>query len=434
MSVLALGVSHHSAPASLLEQVALSADGVAKLAADVAGARYVTEAVVLSTCNRVEVYAVVEQFHAGVAEVSDLLARHSGLNLDTLTRHLYVHYGDRAVAHLFNVTCGLDSMVVGESQILGQVRLALRTAQEQGSAGRVLNDLLQQALRVGKRAHHETGIDQAGPSLVGVGLAQAADVLDGLVGRRAVLVGAGSMSGIAATALARAGLGSITVANRTVAHARRLADRVGGRAVPLADLAAALADADLLVSCTGAGGVLVGADLVGRVLAGRPQRPLFVLDLALPRDVDPAVGGLSGAVLVDLFGLKGQLDGGVPAREVAAVRDIVAAEVTAYAESRHVAGVAPTVVALRSKAATVVEAELARLDGRLPDLDPGVRAEVAHSIRRVVDKLLHAPTVRVKELAGEPGGGSYAAALRELFDLDPTAVEAVTRPEAGGAP
>ncbi len=443
MSVLAIGLSHRTAPVGLLERVALGPDAMIKLLRDAVTGDYGAEAVVLSTCNRVEVYAEVEKFHGGVSTLAELLARHAGVPLDELTPHLYVHYEERAVAHLFAVTCGLDSMVVGERQILGQVRHALRVAQRAGTTGQVLNELVQQALRVGKRAHTETDIDEAGRSLVAVGLELAALALDGLSGRRALVVGAGAMSSLAASTLVQHGLRDIVVVNRTAAHAERLAARVGGRAAPPAALACELAAADLVVSCTGAVGTVISADLVRAARTRRadpslaplqpPGAPQCMLDLALPRDVDSDVHGIDGVALVDLDRLSHVLAGADRAADVEQVRRIVAEEVAAFLGWQRAVTVAPTVVALRAMAADVVQAELVRLAGRLPHLDARDRDEIGRAVRRVVDKLLHAPTVRVKALAEEPGGASYAAALRELFDLAPDTVAAVTRVEVAEA-
>lgn len=430
MSVLVIGLSHRSAPVWLLERVALAPEAVAKLLQDLVGTERTAEAVVVSTCNRVEVYAEVDRFHSGVASVTDLLVRHTGVALEDLSPHLYVHYEERAVQHLFAVACGLDSMVVGEGQILGQVKAALRMAQDRGSAGRVLNELVQQALRVGKRAHSETDIDTAGLSLVTVGLELAAVALDGVAGRQALVVGAGSMSALAASTLARAGVEDIVVANRTLAHGERLAAQVGGRAVAMDELGEALVTADIVVSCTGAVGLVVPAELMAAARGRRGGAPQFVLDLALPRDVDPAVSHLDGVAVVDLARLAHILAGDERAADVEAVRRIVAHEVSAFLGWQRAVTVAPTVVALRAMAAEVVDSELTRLAGRMPHLEDRDRQEVAQAVRRVVDKLLHAPTVRVKELAGEPGGDSYAAALRALFDLDPARADAVTRLEA----
>lgn len=431
MSVLAVGLSHRSTPVPLLERVAVAADELAKVLHELREAPHVGESLVLSTCNRVEAYADVDKFHGGVSAVSELLAQVSGVPLETLTPHLYVHYEDRAVQHLFSVACGLDSMVVGEGQILGQLRTAYRVATEEGATGRVLGPLVQRALRVGKRARSETGIDRAGASLVGAGLELAATAIGPLAGRSALVVGAGSMSALAATSLRRAGVGKITVANRSAAGAERLAATLDGCAVGLDRLSEALAAADVVVSATGAAGTVVDEDSVAAGVRARSGRPLFVLDLALPRDVDPAVRTLPGVTVVDLEVLSAALEGGAAAREVEAVRRIVAEEVGDFLAGQRSARVAPTVVALRSKAADVVEAELTRLAGRLPDLDERSRREVAAAVRRVVEKLLHGPSVRVKELAVEPGGDSYAHALRELFDLDPATPGALARASVG---
>jgi glutamyl-tRNA reductase len=311
-------------------------------------------------------------------------------------------------------------MVIGESQILGQLRAAYAYGTELGTVGSVLHDLAQTALRVGKRVHAETGIDRAGASIVSVALDQAEDVLGPLAGRRALIVGAGSMGALSGATLRRRGVTDIVVANRTAERAARLAASLGGRSVPLTDLASELPAADVLISSTGSTGLVVETDMVG----ARPERPLVVLDLALPRDVDPAVAVIPGVTYVDLEALRA---GGamVSDHEVAAASAIVAAELSNHLAEQQQLAVAPTVTALRARANQVIDAELARLDTRTPELSPADRREVADAVRRAVEKVLHAPTVRVKELASTPGGDQYAAALRELFDLDPAAAESV---------
>jgi glutamyl-tRNA reductase len=557
MSLLVVGLSHRSAPVSVLERATLSADAQIKLLQDTVAAEPAAEAAVLATCNRVELYADVDKFHAGVAELSTLLAQHSGVGLDELTPYLYVHYEDRAVHHLFSVACGLDSMVVGEGQILGQIKDSLARAQELHTAGRLLNDLFQQALRVGKRAHSETGIDRAGQSLVTFGLEQlalGAEVSDWARGKKALVIGAGSMSSLAAATLARVGVTEIVVANRTADRAERLAQildeggDVSARAVPMDSVSDELTRADVVVSCTGATGLVLNAEavaaargsvaqpgadevppfrgpgtapaaraavsatdencpldlapmpatpgfsvlgeaavagmaaseleqhaawvdnaprpqssgsvttvldpvaeadaiaalaataaVIGRVPERRRPEPvaeiprptpsLFLLDLAMPRDIDAAVHRLGGVRLVDIESLAEASADAPMAADVDQVRRIVADEVAAFGAALRAAHITPTVVALRSMAAEVVAGEIARLDGRLPGLDDKQRGEITQTVRRVVDKLLHAPTVRVKQLAAEPGGAGYADALRTLFDLDPETVAAVSRAE-----
>ncbi|MGN6634952.1 MAG: glutamyl-tRNA reductase [Oryzihumus sp.] len=431
MSVVVLGLSHRTAPIPVLESVSLDADGVAALARAVRAGESVHEAVVVSTCNRLEVYAEAETFHGAVNEIGEALAASSGVPLVDLREHLYVHYEDRAIAHAFTVACGLDSMAVGEGQILGQLREALRTAQGDGQAGGTLASLFQQALRVGKRAHSETELDTVSVSLVEAGLARAARTLGPLEQTRVLVVGAGSMSSLAATTVARGSAGDLVVINRTRSKAQRLATTTGGRSLPFEDLQQALREADLVISCTGAVGHVLTADMVARAALDRAGRPQVLIDLALPRDVDPRAAEVETVEVVGLEELGADLAPGQVSPQLQQVQDLVTAEVAAYLTGRRAQAVAPTVAALRSRAADVVAAELSRLEQRLPQLDEATRGEVQLAVHRVVEKLLHTPTVRVKELAGEGQGGDYAQALRELFDLDPHDVAAVSVPPEG---
>jgi glutamyl-tRNA reductase len=427
MSVLVVGISHKTAPVPVLERVALDAEGVHKLIREVSDVEHVSEATVLSTCNRTEVYADVERFHGSVEAISKMLGERAGQSPEEVLSHLYVHYDDGAVSHLFHVASGLDSMVLGESQILGQTREALRVGQEAGTVGPALNVLFQQALRVGKRSHAETDIDRVAPSLVSAALSRASEHVGDLAGKHVVVVGAGSMAGLTVATAARSGAASIVVANRTPERAAHLASQYAARAIPLTELRTVSGPVDVLVSCTGAAGVLVRA--VDLAVRRDTDRPLAVIDLALPHDVDPDVAALPGVELIALDTLAGELEQQPGTGDVDGVREIVAQELAAFLAARSSQSVTPTVVALRTMATGVVEAELNRLTARLPELDEVTRAEVELAIHRVAEKLLHHPTVRVKELANHSGAVSYAAALAELFALNPEAVEAVTRVE-----
>ncbi|KWX23697.1 glutamyl-tRNA reductase [Mycolicibacterium wolinskyi] len=439
MSVLLFGVSHRSAPVSVLEQLSTDEAEQAKIIDQVLQSSLVTEAMVLSTCNRVEVYAVVEAFHGGLSVIGQVLSEHSGMGLNDLTKYAYVRYAEAAVEHLFAVTSGLDSAVIGEAQVLGQVRRAYASAEANHTVGRTLHELAQRALSVGKRVHSETGIDAAGASVVSVALGMAeAKLGGGLAGRTAAVVGAGSMGALAGAHLVRAGVERVHVVNRSLPRARRLAENLTEQgivadAVALEHLPQALADADVIVSSTGAVRPVVSLADVHHALAQRnasgTEHQLVICDLGMPRDVDPAVAGLPGVWVVDMDRIQREPSARAAATDADAARTIVATEVANYLAGQRMAEVTPTVTALRQRAADVVEAELLRLDNRLPGLDAAHRDEVAKTVRRVVDKLLHAPTVRVKQLASAPGGDSYAEALRELFELDPQAVEAVAASE-----
>jgi glutamyl-tRNA reductase len=428
MSILCVGISHQTAPVAVLETLALDADGAGKLAHAVAETEHALEAVVLSTCNRVEVYAEVERFHGSVEDVSALLCDIAGGDRAALVSHLYVHYDEGALAHLFTVAAGLDSMVVGESQILGQLRSALTRGQEDGTVGPALNGAFQHALRVGKRGHAETGIDQAAPSVVSAALDRVEAAGVSVRGARALVVGAGSMAGLAVAHLHRRGAASLTVVNRTADHAARLAAPVGAGSAGLDALAERIAAADVVVTCTGATGIVLGADVVLPALVARTTGPpLAIVDLALPHDVEPVLAADTRIHYTGLAALADDLAHGPVSADIVKVRDIVAAEVAGFLGARRGATATPTVVALRSMATDVVDAELGRLWARVPDGDAHLRAEVEQTVRRVAGKLLHAPTTRVKELTGQPAGMSYAEVLAELFSLPSGTAEAVTR-------
>ena len=427
MNLLSVGASYRTADVSTLEKLTIAESAVPELLRKLIAQPYVGEAVVLSTCNRVEVYAAVTGFHGGLSDVCAVLSETSGIPANELAGHLYVHYDEAAVRHSFRVSAGLDSMVVGEAQILGQLRDAYHAATETDSAGRLLHELMQQALRVGKRAHAETGIDRAGQSVVTAALDVAAAHLGELAGRPALAIGAGAMGALSVATLTRAGVGPLRITNRSAARADRLAEAYGAVAVPFAELDAALRDADIVVSATAATEPVLTRE---RLAAAAP---LVVLDLAVPRDVAPDAAGVPGVTVIDIDSLAAARRAMPAAAETAAVEQIVAGEVENFLAWLRGADIAPTVAALRGRAEDVVAAELRRLYARRSEFSEEQRADVSRTLHRVVQQLLHSPTVRVRRLAAEPGGDQYAALLRELFDLDvPHATQADAVPEIGG--
>ena len=434
MTLMVVGVSHRSAPFDVLDRVALDDAEVREVLDTVVGSDHVAEALVLNTCNRIEVYADVDRFHGGVEAISASLAKRSGIPADELSGHLYVHYDERAVHHMFSVAAGLDSMVVGEQQILGQVRSALRSAQDEGTVGRSLNELAQTALRVGKLIHAETDIDRHGASVVSVGLDRAAALLGGLGGRQAVVVGAGAMSSLALAYLQHAGVADITVINRTYANAARLAadsaavgtgDSAEVRAASMDQLADCIAHSDVIVACTGADGVVVAAEHV----PGDGRRRVFV-DLALPHDVDPGIDEVAGATRLDLAALAAGVRRHTDAEAEAAA--LIDRETRTFVTALAAATVEPLVVSLRARADGILEREVARLRLRLPALDDDAAAEVERAMRRAMSTLLHTPTVRMKQLAGDPDGERFTSAVRALFDLDPDQVQVISAVPEGG--
>jgi glutamyl-tRNA reductase len=413
MNLLVMGVSHHTTPAELLERVAVPTAELPALLDALVARPHVDAAVVLSTCNRLEVYAEVSGFHGAVAEVAAVLADHTGVGVDRLAEHLYVHYEDEAVRHVYRVAAGLDSMVVGEPQILGQLRDAYALAVDHDAAGRAVHELMQRALRVGKRVRAETCINTAGRDMVTaaleLGLARSGISLPGT---RALVVGAGAMGALALATLRRAGVAELLITSRGHQRACRLAAGYDATAVPMGDHIDVPDGVDVIVCATSS---------TSRVLTTVPPGrtgPLLILDLALPRDVDPAVGGLPGVTVIDVESVRAAL-AGTTGTDVAAAEAIVTAELATYVTWLRGFHVAPTVAALRARADELVDAELAALRRRRPDLSDEQRADVARTVHRVVQRLLHQPTVRVRELAAGPGGDRYAALVRELFDLDP---------------
>ena len=421
MSVVVIGLNHRTAPLDLLERMTVGEGQLSKALHDLCTREHISEALVLSTCNRTEVYAVAERFHGAYSDIRGFLAEFSFLPPEDFADHLYVHYDSAAAAHLMAVTAGLDSAVLGESEIQGQVKLAWERARDEGAAGQTLNLLMRHALEAGKRARTDTGIARSIASVSQAAVAMAAQRLDGVAGRTVLVVGAGEMGEGMAVALAGAGVAEVLVANRTAERAGGLAARVGGRAVSLVDMPAHLADVDVLLTSTGAQAPLLETSDIAPVMAARPDRPLLIVDIAMPRDVDPAVSEIDGVTLLDMDDVRGFAAAGVAdrRREVAAVEAILNDELERYLVATSAREVAPMIVALRERAESLRAAELARMRARYDDLDPRQLDMVDAVTRGMVAKLLHQPTVVLKDAAGSARGDRLVAALRDLFEIEP---------------
>jgi glutamyl-tRNA reductase len=436
VSVVVIGLNHRSTPLDLLERMTIGDAGLQKALHDVVSRADVSEAVVLSTCNRTEVYAVAERFHGAYQDIRDFLAEVAFLAPEDFSDHLYVHYDAAAVAHLFTVASGLDSAVLGESEILGQVRSAWERARHEGAAGPSLNLLFRHALEVGKRVRTDTGIARNITSVSQAAVAMAAERLDGLAGKRVLVLGAGEMGEAMALGLAKAGVADLALANRTWERAVELAERIGGHAVRLLDVPAALVDADVLLSSTGAAAPLLQAEDIIGIVGQRADRPLLIVDIAVPRDVDPAVGNIDGVTLLDMDDLRAFADAGTEARrrEVGAVQSILDDELERYLGATSAREVAPMIVALRDRAEEVRKAELDRFRKRLDGLDAAQIEAVEGLTRGIIGKLLHEPSIALKEAAGSPRGDRLIASLRELFALEGEQVEGGGSESVTGAP
>ncbi|GAA1275630.1 glutamyl-tRNA reductase [Pseudonocardia aurantiaca] len=425
MTIVNVGLSYRISPAEVLEKLVVPSmeldDVLDRLHADPA----IDEVVVLSTCNRFEVYAGTKGPPEPVIRaVSDMVAARAGIPVDELPQMAGVRVGTPAVEHLFSVACGLDSMAVGEDQIVAQIKAAARAAAEAGTTGPIVTGVIDAALRVSKRARTETTISTAGISLARAGIELADAHLGGLAASHAVVVGTGAVGKLAARLLREAGVQRLSVASRSEAGATRLAAAVHATPLRAEDVPAALADADLLITATGC---IVPVVLAEDVRAARERaggRALFVLDLGMPPDVEPAVGQLPDVTLADIDALGRHLaEQAVPA-DIPRVRAIVAAEVDSYVGRLHEAAAAPVIGAMHSQITQLAEAELLRLHDRMSSLSDELRAETTATVHRIVRKFLHGPTVRAKELSTDPEGAVYLEALRQLFGPTPSEAKA----------
>ncbi|HEV3402384.1 MAG TPA: glutamyl-tRNA reductase [Acidimicrobiales bacterium] len=419
MSVVVVGLSHRTVPLDLLERMSVADSQLPKALANLTKRRFVSEGVVLSTCHRVEAYVVAERFHGAAQDVRNFLSELGFVAPEEFSDRLYTYVDEAAAAHLFAVSAGLDSVVLGESQILGQVRDAWERARAEGAAASRLSALFRHAVEAGKRARTETAIGRGITSLAHAAVAMATEHLGALEGRRVVVLGAGEMGEGMASALsgARAGGGELVLVNRTWDRASALAERVGGRPVPFEELPRELARADLLLSSTGAPGVVVEESDLAAATVDRPDRPLLVIDLGMPRNVAPGVGDLPSVTLLDLGDLRAFVDSGLDERrkEVARVRTVLADELSRYTADAAAREVAPTVTALRQHAEALRAGELERHRARLSGLDEREQEAVDALTKAIVAKLLHEPTVRLKDAAASPRGERLSSAIRDLF-------------------
>ncbi|MEK7291883.1 MAG: glutamyl-tRNA reductase [Actinomycetota bacterium] len=418
MSIVVMGINHRSAPLDVIERVSISDRALPKALHGLAARDNVRETVVLSTCNRTEVYVVAEKFHGAYTDVQDFFCEISGLSCDELHPYFYSQHDEAAVAHLFEVACGLDSVVIGESEILGQVKVAWERARDQTTARTTLNMLFRYAVEVGKRARTETAIGSSTASISHAAVEMARELLGSLSGRRVLVVGAGEMGTGIARALAGAGATDIVVLNRSTERAAKLAEQVGAVVGDFGDLTTAFAAADVVLTCTGSGETIISEQMVK--LSRQAEKPLLIVDIAMPRDVEHSVGAVTGVTLRDLDDLRDWAQTGIEARklEVQQVREIVDYEVERFEQDFVARQAAPLIAELHERVEALRRAEIDRFGSRLADLSTTQREQVEALTKAIVAKLLHSPSMQLKNSAGTPQGERISAALRDLFDIE----------------
>jgi len=421
VSFIVVGLNHRTVPLPLLERVSVSAADLPKALKDLASREHLAEVALLSTCNRTEVYALCTKFHPSLQDVSDFLAEQAGMPTPELTEHIYSYYDEAAMAHLFGVAAGVDSVILGEGEILKQVREALKLAEHEGTAHQALTKVFRHAIEVGKRSRAETGIGRGAVSVSSAAVALAAEQLGSLVERRVLVLGAGEMGEGMARSLAGSGVAEVVVAGRGTERAGEVAAKVGARVMPIDRLPEALVAADLVLTSTASPEIVIDRESLEVAMERRFGRPLLIVDIAVPRDVDPGAGDVDGVTLLDMDDLKAFAEHSMDRRrrEVARVRRLIAAELERFRAERTAREVAPLVSALRSRGEEVRLAELERFRARLESLDPKAVEAVEALTKGIVAKLLHEPTIRVKDAAGSGRGELYADALTTLFDLEP---------------
>lgn len=420
MSLIVVGLNHRTVPVDRLERMAVPEIALAKALHDLESREHILEVAILSTCNRTEIYAYCSRFHAAVGDVMQFLTDYSATPADELSEHLYTYYDDAAVSHLFSVAAGLDSMIVGENEILGQVRDAWMRATDAGTSSTLLGYVFRHAVEAGKRVRTETEINRHPVSVASAAVAVAGERLGGLEGTRVLVIGAGEMGEGMALTIALRDIEQITIANRTHDHAEQLAARVEGHVVALDDVPRELAAADLVLASTGSSEVLFERGVVEAAMRERPERALLIVDVALPRDFDAGVGEIPGVTLLDLDDLKdfAQRSSTRRSNEIGRARAIVADAVERYLDERRQRIVAPVIGALHRRGHEIRAAELERFAARLSGLDPDAVAVIEALVEGVVNKLLHEPTVRLKDSAGTDRGDLFVDAVRALFALD----------------
>ena len=419
MQLLLVGVSHRTAPVELRERLDFSARGVDRALTALNASAGQDEAAIVSTCNRVELYIACAETESARSAVQRFLSEFHGISAEHLAPHIYVKTGQEAVAHLFRVASGLDSLVMGEPQILGQVKDAYGTASKMGFTGPLLNKLFHSAFAVGKRVRSETALAAGAVSVSYAAVELARKIFGNLKGRTVLVLGAGEMGKLTAIHMQSQGIGRLIIASRTAAHASALAQSLGGTAMPWESMTKGVVEADILITATGASAPIISRALIAQTMKARRQRPLFIIDIAVPRDVEPDTGDIEEVFLYNIDDLQAVVQENISKRgtEASDAEQIVKQEVGKFLGWLNSRGAVPTIVALRQRFESVRQSELQRLEPKLASLSPDARARVDEITRLILEKLLIHPTEQLKSISDADTVAVYSDALNRLFSL-----------------
>lgn len=429
MHTLVVGVNYRSAPVEIREKLSFIESELPQAMQALKEQKSILENVIVSTCNRTEIYAVVDQLHTGRYYVKQFLADYFGLSQEAFSQYLFVHEQEEAVEHLFRVTAGIDSMVLGETQILGQVRNSFLAGQENGTTGTVFNQLFKQAVTLAKRAHSETAIGENAVSVSYAAVELGKKIFGTLKNKRVVILGAGKMGELAIKNLQGSGADNVTVINRTFEKAEALAEKFNGRAVPMNQLQCALLEADILISSTGATDYVIDYELMQFVEKLRKGKPLFMVDIAVPRDVDPRISELSNVFLYDIDDMQGIVEANLAERERAAgeIMTMVNHEAQQFNDWLTTLGVVPVISALRQKALTIQAETMASIENKMPDLTDREKKILNKHTKSIINQLLKEPILQAKEMAGAPKSREQLELFQQIFGIEEDVQEEIVK-------
>lgn len=420
MHIVAVGLNYRTAPVEVREQFAFAEQDLPTALHQLMRTKSVLEGVIVATCNRTEIYVVVDRLNMCGYFLRNYMEQWFGVKSEQFTQHMYQYEDDQAIQHLFRVACGLDSMVIGETQILGQVRSAFLTAQGEGATGAWFNRLFKQAVTVGKRAHSETSIGESAVSVSYAAVELGKRIFGSFTGKKVLILGAGKMSELTVKHLYSNGAAEVAVANRTLARAKELAEKFSGRPLTLEEAAARLRDYDIVISSTGAEGYVLSSEDIAASMKSRPSRPLFMIDIAVPRDIDPSASALPNVFLYDIDDLEGIVESNMDMRRSEAVKieAMIAEEGQQFQQWLKTLGVQPVIRALQEKSNSIHEETLESLFNKLPELDEHQRKIIRRLTKSIVNQMMHDPINVIKEMSGGKEGAEALGLFTKIFALE----------------